>query len=113
MRRRRWPQVQWLTRTLPSAGIIKRYCEGFFTPNYKLTIGVDFAVKVVEWDDRTRVSLQVCAAQLSLSDHATAAALGANEEAQLWDVAGHERFGECLGWRAARHWQAATALAVN
>jgi len=49
--------------------IIKRYCEGFFTPNYKLTIGVDFAVKVVEWDDNTRVSLQ------------------------LWDVAGHERFG--------------------
>lgn len=75
MCRRRWPQVQWLTRTLPSAGIIKRYCEGFFTPNYKLTIGVDFAVKVVEWDDRTRVSLQVRAAQLSLSDRATAAAL--------------------------------------
>ena len=39
--------------------IIKRYCEGYFTPNYKLTIGVDFAVKVVEWDDNTRVSLQV------------------------------------------------------
>jgi len=49
--------------------IIKRYCEGYFTPNYKLTIGVDFAVKVVEWDESTSVSLQ------------------------LWDVAGHERFG--------------------
>lgn len=49
--------------------IIKRYCEGYFTPNYKLTIGVDFAVKVVEWDQNTNVSLQ------------------------LWDVAGHERFG--------------------
>jgi len=49
--------------------IIKRYCEGFFTPNYKLTIGVDFAVKVVEWDENSNVSLQ------------------------LWDVAGHERFG--------------------
>jgi len=49
--------------------IIKRYCEGYFTPNYKLTIGVDFAVKVVEWDDKTTVSLQ------------------------LWDIAGHERFG--------------------
>jgi len=49
--------------------IIKRYCEGYFTPNYKLTIGVDFAVKVVEWDEQTNVSLQ------------------------LWDVAGHERFG--------------------
>jgi len=49
--------------------IIKRYCEGYFTPNYKLTIGVDFAVKAVEWDQDTTVSLQ------------------------LWDVAGHERFG--------------------
>ncbi|KAL6077568.1 Ras-related protein Rab-32B [Balamuthia mandrillaris] len=49
--------------------IIKRYCEGYFTPNYKLTIGVDFAVKAVEWDEDTTVSLQ------------------------LWDVAGHERFG--------------------
>ena len=27
--------------------IIKRYTEGFYTPNYKLTIGVDFAVKGV------------------------------------------------------------------
>ena len=26
--------------------LIKRYVEGVFTPNYKLTIGVDFAVKV-------------------------------------------------------------------
>ncbi|ELR20730.1 Ras family protein [Acanthamoeba castellanii str. Neff] len=45
-----------------------RYCEGYFTPNYKLTIGVDFAVKQVQWDDKTTVSLQ--------------------------DVAGHERFGQ-------------------
>lgn len=39
--------------------IIKRYCEGVFTPHYKLTIGVDFAVKVIDWDDSTRISLQV------------------------------------------------------
>jgi len=50
--------------------IIKRYCEGYFTPNYKLTIGVDFAVKMVQWDEKSVVSLQ------------------------LWDVAGHERFGQ-------------------
>jgi len=49
--------------------IIKRYCEGYFTPNYKLTIGVDFAVKDIDIDDGTQVTLQ------------------------LWDVAGHERFG--------------------
>ncbi|GAM20220.1 hypothetical protein SAMD00019534_033950 [Acytostelium subglobosum LB1] len=49
--------------------IIKRYCTGQFSPNYKLTIGVDFAVKEIEWDKNTSVSLQ------------------------LWDIAGHERFG--------------------
>uniref|UniRef100_A0A6B2LI58 Ras-related protein Rab n=1 Tax=Arcella intermedia TaxID=1963864 RepID=A0A6B2LI58_9EUKA len=48
--------------------IIKRYCEGFFTPNYKLTVGVDFAVKDIQIENSV-VTLQ------------------------LWDVAGHERFG--------------------
>jgi len=49
--------------------LIKRYVEATFTPNYKLTIGVDFAVKSIEYDDKMNISLQ------------------------LWDVAGHERFG--------------------
>ncbi|XP_058946760.1 ras-related protein Rab-38-like isoform X2 [Pocillopora verrucosa] len=49
--------------------IIRRYTEGSFTPNYKLTIGVDFALKVLYWDEMTKINLQ------------------------LWDVAGHERFG--------------------
>jgi Ras-related protein Rab-32 len=48
--------------------IIKRYTEGTFSPNYKLTIGVDFSLKTLEWDSRTKVNLQ------------------------LWDIAGHERF---------------------
>eukprot|EP00163_Fabomonas_tropica_P019201 TRINITY_DN336_c0_g1_i5.p1 TRINITY_DN336_c0_g1~~TRINITY_DN336_c0_g1_i5.p1 ORF type:complete len:223 (+),score=35.50 TRINITY_DN336_c0_g1_i5:220-888(+) len=49
--------------------LIRRYCHGYFTPNYKLTIGVDFALKVVDWDEDTKINLQ------------------------LWDIAGHERFG--------------------
>ena len=49
--------------------IIRRYTEGYFSPNYKLTIGVDFALKTLEWDESTKVNLQ------------------------LWDIAGHERFG--------------------
>ncbi|KAL8622842.1 hypothetical protein ACOMHN_026963 [Nucella lapillus] len=49
--------------------IIRRYTEGFFSPNYKLTIGVDFAMKTFEWNDALKINLQ------------------------LWDIAGHERFG--------------------
>jgi Ras-related protein Rab-32 len=49
--------------------LIKRYTEGCFTPNYKLTIGVDFALKSVPQEGSEDVSLQ------------------------LWDIAGHERFG--------------------
>ncbi|KAM9987209.1 hypothetical protein ACTFIY_011621 [Dictyostelium cf. discoideum] len=51
------------------SSIIKRYCTGIFSPNYKLTIGVDFSVKDIELEKNKIVSLQ------------------------LWDIAGHERFG--------------------
>ncbi|KAF2895834.1 hypothetical protein ILUMI_10343 [Ignelater luminosus] len=49
--------------------IIKRYAEGIYSNTYKLTIGADFAIKTFDWDDNTKVILQ------------------------LWDIAGHERFG--------------------
>lgn len=49
--------------------IIRRFTEGKFSPYYKLTIGVDFASKTIQWSDDVNVSLQ------------------------LWDIAGHERFG--------------------
>jgi Ras-related protein Rab-32 len=55
---------------------MRRYVEGKFTANYQLTIGCDFAVKTEtvsrEGQDDLRVNLQ------------------------LWDVAGHERFGSTL-----------------
>ncbi|KAM8747463.1 ras-related protein Rab-38 [Acanthopagrus schlegelii] len=49
--------------------IIKRYVHQVFSQHYRATIGVDFALKVLNWDQRTVVRLQ------------------------LWDIAGQERYG--------------------
>jgi small GTP-binding protein len=49
--------------------LIKKYVHDIFSPHYKSTIGVDFALKVIQWDKETIIRLQ------------------------LWDIAGQERFG--------------------
>ncbi|KAJ5071332.1 ras-related protein rab-32 [Anaeramoeba ignava] len=49
--------------------MIKRYVHGIFSRQYKATIGVDFALKVMNVNEKTIVRLQ------------------------LWDIAGQERYG--------------------
>ncbi|XP_037323523.2 ras-related protein Rab-38 [Pungitius pungitius] len=49
--------------------IIKRYVHQIFSQHYRATIGVDFALKVLQWNPDTVIRLQ------------------------LWDIAGQERYG--------------------
>jgi len=49
--------------------LIKRYVHNIFSMHFKPTIGVEFALKVIHWDTKTEIRLQ------------------------LWDIAGQERFG--------------------
>lgn len=67
------PKVQYKVIVIGQGGtgktsIINRYVRGQFSKNYKITVGVDFALKVIEMDD-------------------------VNVHLQLWDIAGQERFG--------------------
>ncbi|KAG2463454.1 ras-related protein Rab-38 [Polypterus senegalus] len=48
---------------------IKRYVHKIFSQHYRATIGVDFALQVLSWDENTVIRLQ------------------------LWDIAGQERYG--------------------
>ncbi|XP_036068799.1 ras-related protein Rab-7L1 isoform X2 [Oryzias melastigma] len=50
------------------SSFVNRYVSGQFNRTYKMTVGVDFAVKLLNWSDEEKVRLQ------------------------LWDIAGQERF---------------------
>ena len=41
------------------SSFIKRYVHNFFSEHYRATIGVDFALKVVSWDNDTVIRLQL------------------------------------------------------
>ncbi len=52
--------------------IIKRYVHHNFSPNYRATIGVDFALKVLNWDHETvRLQLWDIAGTVQLYDKQT------------------------------------------
>ncbi|OHS97297.1 Ras family protein [Tritrichomonas foetus] len=53
--------------------LIRQFVEGNFSEFYKITIGVDFANKIVQCNENTTVDIQ------------------------LWDIAGQERFGNMTG----------------
>lgn len=50
------------------SSFVHRYVNGQFNSMYKMTVGVDFSVKLLHWSDKEKVRLQ------------------------LWDIAGQERF---------------------
>lgn len=68
--------VEWVFKVLVigdiatgKTSLIRRYVHGVYRENSKPTIGVDFALKSIQWDRRTLVRMH------------------------LWDIAGQERFG--------------------
>ncbi|XP_035511901.1 ras-related protein Rab-7L1-like [Morone saxatilis] len=50
------------------SSFVHRYVHSQFNKTYKMTVGVDFSVKLLHWSDKEKVRLQ------------------------LWDIAGQERF---------------------
>ncbi|XP_025107743.1 ras-related protein Rab-7L1-like [Pomacea canaliculata] len=54
--------------TVGKTSFVHRYVNYSFRRDYKMTIGVDFALKVIRWSDKCNIKLQ------------------------LWDIAGQERF---------------------
>lgn len=54
--------------TVGKTSFVQKYVNNSFRGDYKMTIGVDFALKVIKWSDKCNIKLQ------------------------LWDIAGQERF---------------------
>ncbi|KAI3646540.1 hypothetical protein MP228_009468 [Amoeboaphelidium protococcarum] len=77
--------------------IIKRYVHDIFSGSYKSTIGVDFALKVLQYPFSSNGNGGQSPVDSSSSPSANGIQQSKTQEAvvrlQLWDIAGQERFG--------------------
>lgn len=48
--------------------LIRRYTEGVFNQAYKITIGVDFSLKHIVYDNKKHITLQLCTAAIVVYD---------------------------------------------
>ena len=76
--------------------LIQKYCKGFFTAEYKKTIGVDFLEKRIWWDlsfvyfVSFNSHIPKC-----MTSKLTFSVNGEDVRLMLWDTAGQEEF-DCI-----------------
>lgn len=81
--------------------IIRRYVTNSYVASYKATIGLDFCVKKIKWNDNAEVSLQLwdVAGQERFSRLTRAYYKGANAAVVVFDVTQEDSFRNTLRWK--------------
>ena len=81
---------------------IKRYVHNIFQIHYKSTIGVDFALKVIKWDDNTNIRLHISdiAGQERYGNMTRAYYKEAVGAFVVFDVTRHSTFDSITKWKS-------------